>query len=106
MAYCAKKGTDYSPYFTMPTDVMHAKQSMAMLESIEDFEYLSMYAERFGRAKAETLAWSGIKAHPNNDCDWDRPGVDRSVADSICVQMLRELDGFRPSSAHGKNPLQ
>lgn len=37
----AQKGTEYSPYFASKTDVTPAKQSEAIRESIQDFEYLS-----------------------------------------------------------------
>ena len=50
---------------------------------------------RDGRDKALELARRGVRAHPNDDCDWNRLGHDRSVADALCVEMLQALDRKR-----------
>ena len=42
----SQPGTEYCPYFVSPTCVMDAKQSEAIREGVEDYEYLSMLAEK------------------------------------------------------------
>ena len=44
--------TEYSPFFVSPTDAFRAKQSEAIMESVEDYEYLAMLADRIAAMKA------------------------------------------------------
>ena len=46
-------GTEYSPFFVSPTNAFRAKQSEAILESVEDYEYLAMLAEKIAAEKAQ-----------------------------------------------------
>ena len=44
--------SEYSPFFVSPTDAFRAKQSEAIMESVEDYEYLAMLADRIAALKA------------------------------------------------------
>ena len=48
----AQTRTEYSPFFVTPTDACRAKQSEAIMESVEDYEYLALLADRIAAAKA------------------------------------------------------
>ena len=90
----AQPGTEYSPYFVGPSAAMPAKQSEAIREGIEDFEYLSMLAEKCGREKAERAVRRVLDIYPSGDPDWDNPDLTdetRNMMDSICAAILRYL---------------
>ena len=44
--------TEYSPFFVSPTDAFRAKQSEAVMESVEDYEYLAMLQDRISAKKS------------------------------------------------------
>ena len=44
--------SEYSPFFVSSTDAFRAKQSEAIMESVEDYEYLAMLADRVAALKA------------------------------------------------------
>jgi hypothetical protein len=44
-------GVEYSPFFVSPTNAFRAKQSEAIMESVEDYEYLAMLSERIAELK-------------------------------------------------------
>ncbi len=48
----AQPGTEYSPFFVSPTDAMASKQSEAIRESAQDYEYLALLSEMVARRKA------------------------------------------------------
>jgi len=50
-AYC-QPGIEYTPYFQGVTDVMAAKQSEAIKEGVQDYEYLAMLDDAIAAAKA------------------------------------------------------
>jgi len=50
-AYC-QPGIEYSPYFSSPSAVMASKQSEAIKEGVEDYEYLGMLDDAIAAAKA------------------------------------------------------
>ena len=90
----AQPGTEYSPYFVGPDAATPAKQSEAIRESIEDFEYLSMLAERRGAEKARKAVRHVLDNYPKGDPDWDNPALTdekRNLMDSVCMAILREL---------------
>lgn len=64
-----QKGTEYSPYFVMPTDAMAAKQSEGIREGMEDYEYLKMLKVEIVAAKAR--------------------GVDTSLAEKVLAKSVR-----------------
>ena len=49
----SQPGVEYSPYFVSPTDVMAAKQSEAIKEGVQDYEYLKMLEDAVRAAKAK-----------------------------------------------------
>lgn len=49
----AQTSEDYSPFFVSPTGAFRAKQSEALMEGVQDYEYLSMLRERIDRFKAQ-----------------------------------------------------
>ena len=49
----AQTGTEYSPFFVSPTDAMASKQSEAVRESAQDYEYLALLAEEIDRRRAK-----------------------------------------------------
>ena len=73
---------------------MPAKQSEAIRESIQDFEYLSMLAERRGAEKARKAVRHVLDNYPTGDPDWDNPALTdekRNLMDAVCAAILREL---------------
>ena len=89
-----QKGTEYSPYFVSSTEATPSKQSEAIRESAEDFEYLSMLAARKGPEKAEKAVRHVIENYRTSDPDWDVPLGDekRGLFDAVCTAILRELE--------------
>ena len=87
-------GTEYSPYFVSPDEATPSKQSEAIRESVEDFEYLSMLAERKGFEKAEKAVRHVLENYRTGDPDWDVPLGDetRGLLDAVCTAILRELE--------------
>lgn len=51
--------TEYSPYFVSATDVMEAKQSAAIREGVQDYEYLRMLRDKLAveRKLGKNTAW-------------------------------------------------
>lgn len=108
-------GTEYSPFFVSPDDAMSAKQSMAIMEGAEDYEYLAMLADRIAERKAagkDVAAMERLLAEapqrvigdrdfcPVKDrksmdprYDWDFP-KDRSVADRVRIEILDALESL------------
>ena len=92
----AQKGTEYSPYFASKTDVTPAKQSEAIRESIQDFEYLSLLCDKGEKEKALAIARRVVSALPAADPDWDLSGnLPRGIADEACAEMLDELERLK-----------
>ena len=61
----AQTGVEYSPFFVTQTDAFRAKQSEAVMESVEDYEYLALLADRIAalkRAGRETAALERLLA--------------------------------------------
>ena len=48
----SQTGVEYSPFFVSPTDAFRAKQSEAIMESVEDYEYLALLQEKIEKGKA------------------------------------------------------
>ena len=76
------------------TEATPSKQSEAMREGAEDFEYLSMLAERKGPEKAEKTVRHVLENYRTGDPDWDVPlGEEtRGLLDAVCAAILRELE--------------
>ena len=92
----AQKGTEYSPYFASKTDVTPAKQSEAIRESIQDFEYLSLLCDKGEKEKSLAIARRVVSALPDADPDWDLSGnLPRGIADEACAEMLDELERLK-----------
>jgi len=90
----AQTGTEYSPYFVSADAAMPAKQSEAIRESIADFEYLSLFAERCGAEKAAKAVRHVLDNYPTGDPDWDNPAFTeekRNLPDAMCGAILRQL---------------
>lgn len=86
-----QSSNEYSPYFTAPFRAMPAKQGEAIMESIEDFEYLSMLADRIAAAKS-----AGLNVAP----------FERVLAEAprrVLGQSLAGTDDFRLSEPEGWN---
>lgn len=97
-----QRGTEYSPYFVSPSGPTPAKQSEAVRESLEDYEYLRMYADRFGRAAAMKIVNGVLERIPFGDPDWDAPGRDHAFLDKVRVRMLDRLQAGRVSVGHNE----
>ena len=54
--------TEYSPFFVSSSDAFRAKQSEAVMESVEDYEYLAMLADRIAALRAEGRDVSAAEA--------------------------------------------
>jgi len=46
-----QKGVEYSPFFVSPTDAFRAKQSEALMEGVQDYEYMAMLHDRITEMK-------------------------------------------------------
>ena len=105
-------GTDYSPFFVSPDDAMASKHSMAIMESVEDYEYLAMLAEKIAAMRKEGRATADLErllaeapervtgdvACPSNGheivdprYDWDHPNR-RGAADEVRMELLDALE--------------
>ena len=111
--------TEYSPFFVSPTNAYRAKQSEALLEGVEDYEYLAMLSDRvsaLARAGKDVTGLRGLlaaapdRALPEetwlkgNDYDffrafqrydWFLPR-DRAPMDRVRIEILRALAAIRP----------
>ena len=111
-------GTEYSPFFVSPTDAFRAKQSEAILEGVEDYEYLAMLTDRAVALKRAGKDVSALKkliaeapdrALPNEDWlkhnkysfgvgakryDWFLPH-DHAAMDKVRIEILRALESCR-----------
>ncbi len=110
-----QSGAEYSPFFVSPTDAFRAKQSEAILESVEDYEYLAMLQEKIERGKAAGMDVTALEKLlveapkralaeeawlKNNDYsftkgaqryDWDLPHPHAQM-DKVRVELLRALE--------------
>lgn len=106
-------GTEYSPFFVSPDDAMSAKQSMAIMEGVEDYEYLAMLADKIADMKAagkdasamERLlseapqrvigdkGFCAVRERGSFDprYDWDFP-KNRTAADRVRLEILDALE--------------
>jgi len=106
-------GTEYSPFMVSPTDAMAAKQSEAIKEGAEDYEYLAMLSERIAAAKRKGVdvsaeerllagavervlgdnAFAAANGREGNDprYDWDFPN-DRGAADRVRLEILSAIE--------------
>ena len=106
-------GTEYSPFFVSPDDAMAAKQSEAVKEGAEDYEYLALLAEKAAKLKKEGKDVSAIErllaeapervlgdaaftvshGRKGNDprYDWDFPNP-RGNADKVRLEILDALE--------------
>ena len=106
-------GTEYSPFFVSPDDAMAAKQSEAVKEGAEDYEYLALLAEKAAKLKkagkdvsaierllAEApervlgdAAFTASHGRKGNDprYDWDFPNP-RGNADKVRLEILAALE--------------
>lgn len=87
-----QKGAEFSPYFVSPDGVMDAKQNEAIREGVEDYEYLSMLAERNGRENVKKSMSKVFEKLPYGDPDWDAPGRDHALLDRVRVRILDALE--------------
>ena len=88
----SQPGTEYCPYFVSPTCVMDAKQSEAIREGVEDYEYLSMLAERVGREQTAAILKEAFGRLPYGDPDWEAPGRDHALLDRLRSVLLDRLE--------------
>ena len=107
-----QRGTEYSPYFVSPTDVMAAKQSEGIREGVQDYEYLKMLEDAIREAKAkgrdtaaaerlletapakalnQTGADERVKYVRADPVEWNRP-KDRGSVEAARLEVLHELD--------------
>ena len=106
-------GTEYSPFMVSPDDAMAAKQSEAIKEGVEDYEYLAMFSgliaeakrkgvdvsveERLAAGAVERVLGDGAFAAANgrkgNDprYDWDFPNR-RGAADEVRLEILAAIE--------------
>ena len=96
-SWCSYQGgTDYSPYFNGLDDVTPAKQSEAMRESIQDFEYLSMLSDRGAKEEAMKIAKRIVGQLTPRDMDWDVVDPkNREVVEEACSEMLKMLEKLK-----------
>ena len=90
----AQPGIEYSPYFVSPTEATPSKQSEAMREAKEDYEYLSMLEERCGAARAKKTVRYVLDRYQVAAPDWDSPSQspeERDLCDVVCAAILKEL---------------
>ena len=88
----SQPGTEYCPYYVSPTCVMDAKQSEAIREGVEDYEYLSMLAEKAGREKTADILKEAFGRLPYGDPDWEAPGRDHALLDRLRSVLLDRLE--------------
>ena len=87
-----QKGTEYSPYFLSEDGVMPSKQSEAIREGVEDYEYLVMLAAKIGRKKMDKLCSRVLERLPYGDPDWDVSGCDHDYLDKVRTAVLDRLE--------------
>lgn len=111
-------GTEYSPYFVSHTDTMESKQSEAIREGVQDFEYFTMLAKRVSALKAKGVKNANVDAAvkllaraPEQALDKLNPQPleenskdilmqwsykrDRTIMDTLCVEALRLLTALK-----------
>lgn len=106
----AQTGTEYSPFFVSPTGAMASKQSEAVRESVQDYEYLALLADEIAARRAQGKDVSRLErileeaparalgekdAHDfslplSPDYDWDAPGA-RPTMDAVRCEILDAL---------------
>ena len=91
----SQRGVEYSPYFVGNREVLDAKQSEAVRESAEDFEYLRLLAAATSSAHAHDVCMKAMASvsSKKEDADWDSPR-DREVLDAARIAILDELDSL------------
>lgn len=110
-------GTEYSPYFVSKTDTMDGKQSEAVREGVQDFEYFAMLKARIAELKAQgknsrklrdaekfvaEAPWKAMSPYigyeedkaPEKYNKWNAER-DRSNFDKFRVQALKILAGLK-----------
>jgi len=90
--YC-QTGVEYSPYFVSPEGPSDSKQCEGAREGMEDFECLTLYAEKFGSEKLKKVMDRVMASLPYGDPDWDAPGRDHGLLDRVRVELLNRLEG-------------
>lgn len=108
-------GVEYSPFFVSATDAFRAKQSEAIMESVQDYEYLAMLADRIAELKKtgadvaaleKLLADAPGRALPKEEWlthnsynffkgrfrfDWLGGNHDHRTMDAVRIEILRAL---------------
>ena len=106
-------GTEYSPFMVSPDDAMAAKQSEAVKESVEDYEYLAILSECIAAAKRQGVdvsveerlaagavervlgdgAFAAANGRKDKDprYDWDFPNR-RGAADEVRLEILAAIE--------------
>lgn len=102
----AQPHNEYSPYFVSPTSVMEAKNSEALREGVQDYEYLVMLRQALTKtqqsaawqAQARTLLEEGVQrvvaSAQSTNLFW-KVEKDRSVMDTARIAALHLLEEAR-----------